>query len=162
MDQGKALACILDSSHKVGCRDRSIKARAPSCSGSHTSTFSSHTSSGPGGATCAHICTICWIAPDYLAWSHGVQQHTASGSPHPRTQSSLNRLPNKLRKLRSVSAKRGRRSTRRRSHKTMRRRHGNHVSIYAIPVYMACVSPIDRARSYLVTWLVFLCYLGLV
>ena len=118
MNQGRAVVCILDSIHKVGCCDRRIKAHAPSCSGSHGRRSSSHTTSGFGGTTCAQICTNRWIGPDSLAGSHRVQNHTDIGSSHSRTRSSSDKLPNKLRTLKSVSTKRGRRSAKRRSHKT--------------------------------------------
>ena len=65
INQGRAVACILNSSHKEGCCDRSIEAHAPSCSGSHVRRSSSHTTSGLGGTACAHICTNRWIGPDY-------------------------------------------------------------------------------------------------
>ena len=49
-----------------------------------------------------------------------------------------------------MSTKRGRRNVRRRSHRTIRRRHSNHVRNFAIRVHMASVGPIDRVTSYMV------------
>ena len=68
-----------------------------------------------------------------------------------RIKSRLARIPNKLRKLKSASAKRGHRGTRRRSHKITRPRYGSCVGTLAIRAYTACTSPLDHSTSRLVS-----------